>query len=156
MKTLSSEQFEKIVETIQTEVKYDFDTKNASVYGVLINNDMSIQIEKVKSGPDIYDLINDSPEVFTEVNNYDILTFATCGWAAPTAKDNDEDNEIAPSQHPEKRRVRLLVSANTNSQVGSVICFQDEPNEPIYDYGNARGQLADSIMELMNTAKREG
>lgn len=157
MKTLTNEQFETIVEKIQIGVPYDFDTKNASVYGILINDDMSIQYEKVQSGPDIYDLLNDSPEVFSQVNNYDIMTFATCGWAAPIDKDNndDEDDILPPSQHPDKRRVRLLVSANTNSQIGSAICFKDSPDEPVYDYGNATGQLADSIMELMNTAKKE-
>jgi hypothetical protein len=43
MKTLTNEQFETIVEKIQIGVPYDFDTKNASVYGILINDDMSMK-----------------------------------------------------------------------------------------------------------------
>lgn len=156
MKTLTNEQFETIIEEIQNKIDYEFDSKFAKVFGVMLNDNLDIQFEPIKTGADVYELINDSPEVFAAVNEYDLITIATCGWAAPLNKDNDEDNEIAPSQHPEKRRVRLLTTANTNSQFGSSISFKDNPTEPVFDYGNARGSLADAIMELINTAKKEG
>ena len=156
MKTLTSEQFETIVEEIQNKIDYEFNSKFAKVFGVMLNDNLDIQFESIKTGADVYELINDSPEVFAAVNEYDLITIATCGWASPVNKDNDEDNQIAPSKHPEKRRIRLLTTANTNSQFGSSISFEDNPNEPVFDYGNAKGSLADAIEELINTAKKEG
>ena len=152
MKTLTNSQFELIVQEIQDKIDYEFDSKYAKVFGVMLNDNFDIQFEPIKTGADVYELINDSPEVFSAVNEYDLITIATCGWAAP----NDDNKEIAPSQHPERRRVRLLTTANTNSQFGSSISFKDTPDEPVFDYGNARGALADAIMELINTAKKEG
>ena len=156
MKTLTNSQFELIVQQIQDKIDYEFDSKYAKIFGVMLNDNLDIQFEPIKTGADVYDLINDSPELFAAVNEYDLITIATCGWAAPISNDNDEGNDLPPSQHPEKRRVRLLTTANTNSQFGSSISFKDNPNEPVFDYGNARGDLADAIMELINTAKKEG
>ena len=156
MKTLTNNQFELIVQEIQNQIDYEFDSKFAKVFGIMLNDNLDIQFEPIKTGADVYDLINDSPEVFAAVNEYDLITIATCGWASPLDKDNDENNKIAPSQHPERRRVRLLTTANTNSQFGSSISFEDTPDEPVFDYDNARGALADAIMELINTAKKEG
>jgi len=156
MKTLTNSQFELIVQQIQDKIDYEFDSKYAKIFGVMLNDNLDIQFEPIKTGADVYDLINDSPELFAAVNEYDLITIATCGWAAPINNDNDEGNDLPPSQHPEKRRVRLLTTANTNSQFGSSISFKDNPNEPVFDYGNAKGALADAIMELINTAKKEG
>ena len=156
MKTLTNSQFELIVQQIQDKIDYEFDSKYAKIFGVMLNDNLDIQFEPIKTGADVYDLINDSPELFAAVNEYDLITIATCGWAAPISNDNDEGNDLPPSQHPEKRRVRLLTTANSNSQFGSSISFKDNPNEPVFDYGNAKGALADAIMELINTAKKEG
>lgn len=152
MKTLTNSQFELIVQEIQDKIDYEFDSKYAKVFGVMLNDNFDIQFEPIKTGADVYELINDSPEVFAAVNEYDLITIATCGWAAPIDNDNSEYNETAPSQHPERRRVRLLATANTNYQFGSSISFKDTPDEPVFDYGNAKGALADAITELINSA----
>ena len=154
MKTLTDNEFENIVKKIQDQIDYEFDCKNAKVFGVMLNDNLDIEIKPIKTGVDVYDLISDSVEVFEAVNKYDLITVATCGWAAPIGNDNDD--ETPPSKHPERRRVRLLTSATTNYQIGSSISFKDNPDEPVFDYGNARGDLADAIMELINTAKKEG
>ena len=156
MKTLTINQFELIVQKIQDQIDYEFDSKFAKVFGIMLNDNLDIQFEPIKTGADVYDLINDSPELSAAVNEYDLITIATCGWAAPINNDNDEGNDLPPSQHPEKRRVRLLTTANTDYQIGSSIWFKDNPDEPVFDYGNAKGALADAIMELINTAKKEG
>jgi hypothetical protein len=91
----------------------------------------------------------------SQVNNYDMITIATCGWAAPIDSDDDEDNSVAPSQHPQKRRVRLVTSANINGQSGSTILFQDDIENPVYDYGNAKGSLADAITHVLSVAKNK-
>jgi hypothetical protein len=148
MKTLTNSQFELIVQQIQDKIDYEFESQNAKVFGVMLNDNFDIQFEPVKTGADVYELIGYSPEVYAAVNEYDLITIATCGWAAP----NDDNKEIAPSQHPERRRVRLLTTANTNYQFGSSISFKDNPDEPVFDYGNAKGALADAIIELINSA----
>ena len=155
MKTLTNNQFELIVQKIQDQIDYKFDSKNAKVFGVMLNDNFDIQFEPIKTGGDVYELIGYSPEVFKAVNEYDLITVATCGWAAPIDKDNDEDNDLPPSQHPAKRRVRLLTTANTDYQIGSSIWFKDNPDEPVFDYGNAKGTLADAITELINSATAE-
>ncbi len=152
MKTLTNEQFEMIVKGIQDQINYEFDSGQAKVFGVMLNDNLDIQFEPIKSGGDVYELIGYSPEVFAAVKQYDLITIATCGWAAPIDENNDENNDIAPSKHPAKRRVRLLATANTNYQFGSSISFQDDPNEPVFDFGNAKGALADAITELINSA----
>ena len=154
MKTLTDNEFENIVKKIQDQIDYEFDCKNAKVFGVMLNDNLDIEIKPIKTGVDVYDLISDSVEVFEAVNKYDLITIATCGWAAPIGNDNDD--ETPPSKHPERRRVRLLTSANTNYQIGSSISFKDNPDEPVFDYGNAKGSLADAIMELIHTAKKKG
>ena len=153
MKTLTDNEFENIVKKIQDQIDYEFDCKNAKVFGVMLNDNLDIEIKPIKTGVDVYDLISDSVEVFEAVNKYDLITVATCGWAAPIGNDNDD--ETPPSKHPERRRVRLLTSANTNYQIGSSISFKDNPDEPVFDYGNAKGSLADAITELINSATAE-
>ena len=153
MKTLTDNEFENIVKKIQDQIDYEFDCKNAKVFGVMLNDNLDIEIKPIKTGVDVYDLISDSVEVFEAVNKYDLITIATCGWAAPIGNDNDD--ETPPSKHPERRRVRLLTSANTNYQIGSSISFKDNPDEPVFDYGNAKGSLADAITELINSATAE-
>jgi len=148
MKTLTNSQFELIVQQIQDKIDYEFDSKYAKAFGIMLNDNFDIQFEPIKTAEDVYELIGDSPEVYEAVNEYDLITIATCGWAAP----NDNNNEIAPSKHPERKRVRLLTTANTNYQFGSSISFKDTPDEPVFDYGNAKGALADAITELINSA----
>ena len=156
MKTLDNEQFESIIEKINNQVNYEFDSKFAVVYGVTIDNDLSITMEKIDANGDVYDLIDiDNTTLMDQVNNYDLITLATCGWAAPITSDDDEDNDTAPSQHPQKRRVRLVTSANINGQSGSTILFQDDIENPVYDYGNAKGSLADAITHVLSVAKNK-
>jgi hypothetical protein len=156
MKTLEEKQFAGIIEKINSAVNYEFDSKFAVVYGVIIDKDLSITMEKIDAAGDVYDLIDvDNTTLMSQVNNYDMITIATCGWAAPITSDDDEDNDVAPSQHPQKRRVRLVTSANINGQSGSTILFQDDIENPVYDYGNAKGSLADAITHVLSVAKNK-
>jgi hypothetical protein len=87
----------------------------------------------------------------------------TCGWAAPIDKshksaddnDNDDDDDedddanekVPPSQHPQRRRVRLVAVVGDQG-VGSVLRFADTPKEIVTDAGSARGSLADAVTNL--------
>ena len=149
MKTIDNDTLEIITENIQNTLDPNFDMGQAIAYGVLVNNDLTVQMEQIASNGDIYDMLYGNPALSSQVKNYDFLTFATCGWAAPIKDGNPDDNDLAPSQHPEKRRVRLLVSANTALQFGNSITFNDDLENPIFDYGDAKGSLAEAIADLM-------
>ena len=154
MKKLSKKQFVTVVENIHNKINYSFDSKHCEAFGVLIDKELNVQIEKIDSSSDIYDMLDtDNDELLSQINNYDMISFATNGWAAPTSKDDDEYSDLPPSQHPQKRRVRLLSSANIHDQVGSSILFSDDIDSPVYDYGDARGTMASAIIELMDKAK---
>lgn len=74
------------------------------------------------------------------------LICQTCGWASPIDHNNDNaDYKMRPSQHPEKRRVRLTVIATRSNQMVSSFVFADSPDEYVYDLGRAKGSLADAL-----------
>jgi len=154
MKKLSQKQFKTIVKNMPIAIKPDFNAKTATMFGVMINDKNEIQFEKITSNVDIYDMLDESNiEVIEQVQDYDLITIQTNGWAAPIDHDNDENNEIPPSQHKDKRRVALLITANTNSQVGSAIIFQDNPYNPEFDWGNAEGQLNDAFIKFLELSQ---
>jgi hypothetical protein len=74
----------------------------------------------------------------------------TCGWASPIKEGVDDDDQVPPSQHPDRRRVRLISLVTRQFQVASAMGFADTPDEVITDAGTARGTLAE---ELMSTVK---
>jgi hypothetical protein len=74
----------------------------------------------------------------------------TCGWASPIKEGVDDDEQVPPSQHPDRRRVRLISLVTRQFQVASAMGFADTPDEVITDAGTARGTLAE---ELMSTVK---
>ena len=156
MKTLDKEQFAGIIEKINDKVNFEFDSKFAVVYGVNVDDNLDVTMDKIDANGDVYDLIDvDNTTLMSQVNNYDIITIATCGWAAPIDDDEDDDNSVAPSQHPKKRRVRLVTSANIDGQAGSTILFQDDIENPVHDYGSAKGTLADAITHVLSVAKNK-
>lgn len=157
MKKLTKKQLEKVISNIHETVPYSPETKSCAAFGILLDKDMNIQFEQIDSGLDIYEMLDvENEALVNQINEYDMITIATCGWAAPTNKENDEYSDLAPSQHPERRRVRLFSSANTNNQVGSSLMFSDDIHNPVYDYGDAVGSMAQAIINLMQVAKLKG
>jgi hypothetical protein len=43
----------------------------------------------------------------------------------------------------------LTVNATTDKKVGSIISFEDDIENAVFDYGTAKGSLADAFMELI-------
>lgn len=74
----------------------------------------------------------------------------TCGWAAPV----DDHDDTPPSLHPGRRRVRLVLVVDRELASGSVLGFQDEPEELVYDNGNAQGALCDAAQDAMRAVNR--
>lgn len=152
MKTISEVEFEKIVQTIHDKINYSFDESGSKVYGILLDENNNPTIEQVHSGVDVYQLLEELMETPEALKDYDIFTLGTLGWAAPIGDGNEP--EMAPSQHPERRRVRVLSNTSSTGMIGSSIMFQDDVSEPVFDYGKASGALNDAIMSLFRAVHK--
>lgn len=117
-----------------------FELSGARVYGVE-NGEVFI----LGQHPDIYSLLDDE-DVRDEAKGYPHTAVVTTGWAAPLASDGSVDG--APSAHPQRRRVRLVIVANAEG-VASVLRFQDDPDNTVNDPGQATGSLADAIHQFV-------
>jgi hypothetical protein len=117
-----------------------FDLDRARLYGVNFSGE-DMQLSFVLEHGDIYQLL-DTPES-TCARMFDAAALVTCGWAAPIAEGADEPDS-APSVHPQRRRVRLVIVVG-DSGVASVLRFRDDADNPILDGGEARGPLAEAV-----------
>ena len=121
--------------------KDPFGIAKASLWVMGDNN----KVKSVKENGDVYDLLDDFDTLET-VKDCASFTILTAGWAAPI---NETDENTPPSQHPERRRVRLVVHV-TEFGVASVMRFKDDADEIVTDDGKARGSLAEAVMDLMD------
>jgi hypothetical protein len=136
-----------LAEKVESEVNDNlgFDLKQALLISVT-DGLFGIELSDPLSHGDVYELI-ESDASLELAKRSDFIAIVTCGWAAPI-RANDDDDEVAPSQHPQRRRVRLVVLASRSS-VSSVLRFSDTPDETVTDEGKATGSLADAILKLM-------
>lgn len=126
-----------------------FEMRKAQMYS-LIENDNEVSMTLAGESGDIYDLIM-SRDALQVAKVSDFIALVTCGWASP--RDNsDDDDDVAPSQHPLRRRVRLLVLAGKDG-MASCLRFSDTPDEVITDNGTATGTLATALYDLLMSAK---
>lgn len=116
------------------------DSKKAGLYSVL-----GEVTTLVGEHGDVYEML-ESVEAQAVAMMSDAVVIRTCGWASPISQD-DEYEGVAPSQHPERRRVRLLVCAN-GKDTASVLRFTDDWDNPVFDEGQATGSLADAVQSL--------
>lgn len=117
-----------------------FDLSKARLYGINFRGD-DLQLSFVLEHGDIYRLLEVPESACARM--FDAAAMVTCGWAAPIAQGSEEPDS-APSQHPERRRVRLVIVVG-DSGVASVLRFRDDAETPILDAGEARGPLAEAV-----------
>ena len=125
--------------------KLGFEMKQACLYGVDTDGLIALGYQH----NDIYELL-DGSEVADLLTVYSHVAVATTGWASPMT-DDEMANDLPPSQHKDRRRVRLVVVADKDG-MASVLRFSDEPDRVITDEGKALGSLADALMEATNKA----
>ncbi len=124
-----------------------FQLKSSRLYGVTITDDDEAKLTLISKHADVYELLERASRKVAK--SFDFTAVVTTGWAAPLPKDYSDDDEVtAPSQHPDKRRVRLVIVASPVDVV-SVLRFQDEPDATITDEGGATGSLNDAIRQFM-------
>lgn len=132
---------EKAEAVINDKYAETFELPNAQLYGVTLT-DGEAGIKLLSTHADVYELLaQPKPEAF------DYFGVVTTGWAAPLNADGGVDGK--PSEHAQRRRVRLMVVAS-REDVASVLRFQDEPDEIVTDPGNATGSLADAIQQFVS------
>lgn len=136
------------LETIQKMLDFDTSSASAVMYGISINDDGNPQFVKFAEDGDVYDLIENIRQDQIH-RNYNYITLKTTGWAAPINADGSVNG--APSEHPERRRVRLFVTLDINNEkvIGSSLTFNDDSENPIYDFNTAEGSLADAMESLV-------
>jgi len=143
-----------------------FDLPRARLYGVSIVNangvasheDGALRISFLAEHGDVYELLDAPSSAIARM--FDAAVVLTCGWAAPISRqdhDDQDDHDVSedasdPSQHPQRRRVRLVVVV-CDDGVASVLRFADTPDDIVTDAGSARGSLADAVNNLWRDPK---
>lgn len=125
-----------------------FSIETAHLYS-LNETEEGVKFTFAHQHPDVYDLL-DSEFSRQVAQVSDFIVVVTCGWASPIDQDNADNDEyegVAPSQHPLRRRVRLVVTASREG-MASVLRFADEPDDIVTDEGEARGTLAEAVQQL--------
>ena len=116
------------------------EAKTAGLYSVRGEN-----TTLVAEHGDVYEML-ESVEAQAVAMLSDAVVVRTAGWASPLSN-GDEYEGVAPSEHPQRRRVRLLVVAKAG-ETASVLRFTDDWANPIFDEGQATGSLADAVQSL--------
>jgi hypothetical protein len=101
---------------------------------------------------DVYDLLDDD-DVATDLSKANNISIGvlTYGWAAPITEDDDykADDALPPSQHPDKKRVRVLVTACDHGKFLTFLRFESDP-DTVETQGGGEGSMADAIQQLIN------
>jgi hypothetical protein len=137
---------------VESSTSTPFELGNAILFAVDYVRGEVPAIRKIAEHADVYEMLDDTLNaVLLFDSGYNGFAIVTCGWAAPISKDDDDDNEVAPSQHPERRRVRLMTMMH-NGKMGSSIRFTDE-EAVTYDEGNAMGSLASAMQDMYDVVR---
>ena len=98
---------------------------------------------------DVYDLLDDD-DVATDLSKADNISIGvlTYGWAAPITDDSNQ-SDVPPSQHPDKKRVRVLVTACDHGKFLTFLRFEADP-DAVETQGGGEGSMADAIQQLIN------
>lgn len=100
----------------------------------------------VHSDGDVYEGFENLPNIIKLSDGDEGIAVETCGWAAPISENDDDDT--APSQHPKRRRVKLLSLITRTFETASALAFEDD-DEIITDGGNASGAMAYAMIDTM-------
>jgi hypothetical protein len=102
----------------------------------------------VGAAGDVYEGLENLPLHVSLSDTDAAIAVETTGWCAPIDDSKSDDDQILPSQHPERRRVRLMSLVTRTYNSASAMGFADE-DEVITDDGSARGTLAEALLDTM-------
>lgn len=148
MKTKTKSKLLKTAEQIEQQLAESdalFTTNTAALYEIDPTNPESIfGLVLIDKSQDSYELIENN----TNTIRKHPLALTTFGYAAPLPE-TDNTHDLPPSQHPQRRRISLFIAVNKTGKMASVLRFQDT-NETTPDDGQARGALAEALLNLIN------
>lgn len=134
---------EELALEILQQTKHDhadpFDLRNARLFSISALHSRRLLTET----SDLYIGISSIPCLHSTIGEDPMVAVETCGYAAPA-----DDSSLAPSKHPNRRRVRLVIVANREGDLGSAMIFSDEPQNPITSPSGV-GMLADQLSDAM-------
>lgn len=145
-KLYPTELFEQIARNVHNDIDQFREEKKASLIGIKMSDD-GISYEPIFANGDIYTLLEShSAMKKAKDSQYDLVAVLTSGWAAPN--NDDQHRNTPPSEHPERKRVKMTLVGNTSIQYGSVLSINGQ-GEDMFDYMTASGSLAESFTEFM-------
>ena len=98
----------------------------------------------INQSPDVYAAIDAIPCMHKIIGEDPLIAIETCGWAAPV-----EFNDLRPpSEHPGRKRVRLVCVANRQGDLASALQFADDCGNPITN-PDGQGSLSEAVSEAM-------
>jgi hypothetical protein len=92
---------------------------------------------------DVYDALEMVTDNHLKLGELGIGVLTT-GWASPLGADGEIGG--APSEHPLRRRVRLVTCVDKAKRMASSMRFADDPDEMLTDEGSATGSLATALV----------
>ena len=143
---ITSEKLKSVTEEVFSTTMDMRNDKKATLVGIKFVDD-EIICNKISENGDVYDLLSEIPMFQDAVKNFDMISVLTAGWAAPV--NDDEDDEIAPSEHKDRRRVILAMVGNTSTQYSTIMSFDDEEIDGVYVENQGQGSLRDEFINAM-------
>jgi len=110
----------------------------------IVNED--IILDDAVTGGDVYQLL-EQDEVVEMALRSGAIALYTCGWGAPIQQDNDDEG-VPPSQHPERRRIALLVCANNLGETVSTMRTGDD--KELVTSLDGTGTIIEAMLTLFN------
>lgn len=145
-KQLEADKLEKITRNVYDSTDNMRSDKKTQLVGVKLTEGETIVCEKITDYGDIYEMLEASSNHAEKFEDYDLIAVLTAGWAAPVR--NDENDNVAPSEHKDRRRVKLALVAYTAEQTASLISFDGDP-EYVYSSGEGQGALQEAFEKML-------
>lgn len=127
---------------IRLVVEDPFELPEAILLGMHFREDVTLSF--VASSGDVYELLSD-PGNKLEASLFDAVAVTTCGWATPFGPSDDPSRMTAPSESPNRVRVRATLLTGV-AGVCSSVRFANKPNDARFDAGY--GPLSDALLDF--------
>ena len=140
--------FKAVDEQVEKYVVKNFDDiytlGKAQLFGVDVYKTVDPIVQKIGDCEDVYYMLSAGNAILSA--DYDAFGLVTTGWAAPIAEHDADD--VKPSQHPERVRVRLFSFCDTGGRITTSLRFANKEGEVTYDENEARGAMRDAMSDF--------
>lgn len=120
-----------------------FDMPQARFFIVTTSGEVKLML----STPDVYLGLSVLPAAYQKLGDDSVIGVETVGWAAPMSIGSGDDD--IPSEHPHRRRIRLVAVINRAREVASAHAFIDDKDN-VQTCTSGNGTLAEALKECMD------